>query len=75
MPCFDPRDHERVVYQKGVDPEYQREAERLQKKVDVLTDLLCKAGRARVNKTAIPVAVLKWWDDHCEWDRKRGEPW
>lgn len=75
MPCRDPRDDERIVYTKGVDPEFQRKAERLQKKVNELTDLLCQTGRARLHKKEIPVSVLKWWDDHCEMDRKRGEPW
>ena len=48
----------------------------LRLKVDTLTDLLCKAGRARQNPyEQYPPEVLKWWEDHCEIDRKRGEPW
>ena len=64
MPCYDPR----------VECSSNEVAE-LRAKVDTLTDLLCKAGRARHNKTNIPPEVLKWWEDHCEIDRKRGEPW
>ena len=45
------------------------------KKLDKLTDLLCKAGRARKNKTNIPQADLTWWDDHYKLDAERGEPW
>lgn len=75
MPCRDPRDDVRVVYEKGVDPHFKYEAERLSKRCAELTNLLCSAGRARYNKTDIPVAVLKWWDEHCKIDRARGEPW
>lgn len=77
MPCYDPQNQPiietRIV--NGVDPSYKTEAERLSKRCAELTDLLCKAGRARMNKTDIPVEVLNWWDRHCEMDRQRGEPW
>jgi hypothetical protein len=76
MPCSDSRDNEpRIVYRNGPDPEYERENARLLAKVDVLTDLLCKTGRARRNKTDIPPEVLNWWDEHCKLDKSRGEPW
>lgn len=75
MPCRDPRDDVRVVYEKGVDPFYEEEAKRLALRCNMLTNLLCQAGRARHNKTDIPVEVLKWWDNHCKMDRLRGEPW
>lgn len=75
MPCRDINDECRVVYENGHDPHYKMEAERLSKRSKELTDLLCKAGRARYNKTNIPAEVLAWWSRHCEIDRKRGEPW
>jgi len=75
MPCFDDRDAIRVEYRDGHDPAMQREAQRLKKKVDELTNLLCLTGRARKNRTNIPKAVLDWWDDHCKYDNARGEPW
>jgi hypothetical protein len=77
MPCFDPQDQPRVVERvvNGVSVQWKVEAERLSARCDALTKLLCKAGRARKNKTDIPVDVLNWWDEHCEIDRKHGEPW
>ena len=48
---------------------------KLRNTVNILTDLLCKTGRARYNKTHIPPEVLNWWVDHCKWDEERGEPW
>jgi hypothetical protein len=70
------------VYAKGHDPHYKtmynearQEALRISKRAAALTDLLCKAGRARHNKTDIPPEVLKWWEEHCKLDRLRGEPW
>lgn len=76
MPCFDGRSGDgRVVYEKGFDPDSKRIIQNQKKRLDSLTDLLCKAGRARSNKTDIPLEVLQWWDDHCKLDKKRGEPW
>jgi hypothetical protein len=75
MPCYDPRDDTRVVYEKGHDPQYREEAKRLSQRCQELTNLLCMAGRARHNKTEIPPEVLNWWEDHCKRDRKKGEPW
>lgn len=75
MPCYDSRDDIRTVYEKGHDPAAQRRADELKRRLDEVTDLLCKAGRARYNGTKIPAAVLKWWDDHCKIDKSRGEPW
>ena len=79
MPCYDGRDdcriETRIVYREGIDPSWKVEAERLSERCKLLTDLLCKAGRARVNKTDIPPEVLSWWDEHCEIDRQHGEPW
>jgi hypothetical protein len=75
MPCSDGRDNIRVEYEKGHDPHYREEARRLSARCAELTDLLCKAGRARYTKSNIPQSVLKWWEEHCEIDRKRGEPW
>lgn len=53
----------------------EAEIVKLMTAVNTLTDLLCKAGRARHNKTNIPPEVLNWWADHCKWDEQRGEPW
>lgn len=82
MPCYDPRDHEKIVYEKGHDPHFaqrarqlESEVKRLQQRNDTVVDLLCKAGRARYRKTLIPKEVLAWWDEHCKIDRARGEPW
>lgn len=75
MPCSDGRDDVRIEYVRGVDPHYKAEADRLSKRCKTLTDLLCKAGRARYRKTEIPKEVLQWWDEHCKIDRARGEPW
>lgn len=54
---------------------YENESQRLSTRCANLTVLLCAAGRARYNKTDIPVAVLQWWEEHCEIDRLHGEPW
>lgn len=82
MPCYDGRDSVRVIYKDGLDPRYREESEQLRRETKrlsdrcrKLTDLLCKAGRARYRKTTIPVEVLKWWDEHCKIDRAHGEPW
>lgn len=82
MPCRDMDDDIRYVYKEGHDPLYKKRFEGAQvllnerkKRLDELTDLLCKAGRARYNKTKIPKEVLQWWDEHCKIDRARGEPW
>lgn len=75
MPCNDDRDSVRTVYKDGFDPYFQEEAKRLSARCHELTTLLCSAGRARYNKTEIPIAVLKWWDEHCQIDKNRGEPW
>lgn len=82
MPCRDYDDEVRVVYRDGTDPSDRERANRLEKdlakaqnKLDMLTDLLCKAGRARYRKTDIPPEVLSWWIKHCEIDARRGEPW
>lgn len=75
MPCYDARDNVRVVYEKGVDPYYKAEAERLSARCKEMTILLCAAGRARYRKEEIPVEVLNWWDEHCTLDREHGEPW
>jgi hypothetical protein len=76
MPCHDSRDREpRIVYKEGVDPMYKKRVEVLETRCDALTDLLCKAGKSRHNKTDVPKEVLSWWESHCKWDRARGEPW
>jgi len=77
MPCSDSRDreNERIIYRDGRDPADQEQISVLRSRLDLLTDLLCKAGRARRNKTEIPAEVLQWWDDHCKRDAQRGEPW
>ena len=75
MPCYDPRDNTRVVYEKGHDPHFAEEAKRLSIRCKELTNLLCQAGRARHNNTNIPYEVIAWWDNHCKLDKSRGEPW
>lgn len=78
MPCYDPRDdirERRVVVDVDENKELIAENNALRARLDNLTDLLCKTGRARYNKTNIPKEVLDWWDEHCEIDRQRGEPW
>lgn len=75
MPCYDDRDKCRVVYEKGHDPKFREEAERLSHRCQELTNLLCQVGRARYKKTNVPAAVLEWWDTHCKLDKRRGEPW
>lgn len=47
MPCRNPEDDVRVLYENGVDPQYKLEAERLSARCQELTQLLCEAGRAR----------------------------
>ncbi len=75
MPCSDSRDNVTIRYEKGVDPAYQHEAQRLSKRCQELTQLLCKAGRAKYGRTDIPPEVLNWWQEHCKLDRAHGEPW
>ena len=84
MPCHDPRDsstyHSDKIdrFCKDVcDTRGRLESDnaRLSERCKEMTDLLCKAGRARHSKTDIPVEVLKWWDEHMELDRTHGEPW
>lgn len=74
MPCRDDCGPA-PIYERGHDPHFMREAKRLQKKCDELTDMLCSVGRARYRKTNIPPKVLNWWQNHCKWDAERGEPW
>lgn len=61
MPCYDPDTH--------------LEPERLRQKIHMLTDLLCKAGRAYANETPIPKEVVEFWLEHRKLDKERGEPW
>lgn len=68
MPCYEPR--------TSINEAAARDSIHiLEARIDRLTDLLCKAGRARKNKTEIPSDVLSWWEKHCEEDRQRGEMW
>ena len=73
MPCTDGG----IPYQEPTSKQRKKiQRIQLEEKVDYLTDLLCQAGRARYNnRERIPVEVLEWWQDHCEIDAERGEPW
>jgi hypothetical protein len=56
MPCYDPDTHERP--------------ERLAKKVNVLTDMLCRTCQ-QVGAYDLPDDVAVWWDNHKVFDEKR----
>lgn len=84
MPCSNQGTypHVQTIYSEGPDPSDKIVIKRLRVELaeaktrnDFLADLLCKTGRARANKTDIPADVLSWWDEHCKFDRQRGEPW
>ena len=45
------------------------------KELDRLTNLLCKAGRAHLNKKSVPMDVRLWWSVHRCADEARGEKW
>lgn len=63
----------------GVVSEYEGIPERvvclLEERVHLLTDLLCKIGRALSEERPIPVECVKWLEDHACFDKERGEPW
>lgn len=74
MPCNSPEPTRDELYEDFIN-NLPKEIKRLKKECDYLTDLLCMAGRAYTNKTAIPNDVLKWWEDHKKWDDARGSKW
>jgi hypothetical protein len=67
MPCID--DHESF------------HAPNLSKKVNELTDMLCRLmknlefndGKQGVVFSWIPTDILEWWKNHKAWDKKRKE--
>jgi len=62
----DPRYKERL---------HEAEVAELKKRNDELANLLCKAGRASLNKLEVPEDVQRWWKTHSTFDERRGEPW
>lgn len=71
MPCYDYRDH---VKYEDFEPERQRLAA-ANAKNDVLTDLLCQAGKAFLKRERPPQEVIQWWESHAKYDHERGVPW
>lgn len=74
MPCSDPRDSS-CFRESDPDPHLREENIRLSSRCAMLTDLLCKVGRARYRQHDIPPEVLDYWREHCALDSSRGEPW
>ena len=73
MPCFYTGSAEGDA--RYAADEASKRAAKYKKELDRLTDLLCKAGRARHNGIVPPVEVRKWWAEHRCQDAKRGEEW
>lgn len=69
MPCYDPRNSEANY----------TEVQPLRDKIDDLTDKLCRTLRHLYKNypdvKGLPPDVLKWMNEHREWDEKRGEKW
>lgn len=68
MPCFDARSHYNYS-------DHERDSKDLLDKINNLTDLLCKVGRAAYSGDVVPQDVLDWWFTHSGLDAMRGEPW
>ena len=66
MPCYDDRDN---INQDGVT------ITRLLIRCDELATLLCLTGQCYYAKKDMPNNVTEYWEQHCEFDKKRGEPW
>lgn len=84
MPCYDPREHDRVIEVEriinGIDPEIgvelRAEVERLQNRNMVLTRLLCEAGRVHYGiNHDVSMNLNEWWEYHRKQDCEHGEPW
>jgi hypothetical protein len=74
MPCYDHRDSPSYIEENTVKP-LREEVEKLRKRNDYLASLLCETGQAFRKGKAPSAKVLEWWEEHEEFDRKRGEPW
>ena len=77
MPCYDHRDNASYVYENEVEP-LRKEVEELRSRNNELAQLLCTAGQV-VHKRGLErlfsIELLEWWEEHKDFDRKRGEPW
>ena len=67
MPCLSPEAQEQLAQSDKI--------HRLTKSENQLTDMLCRIGRNYFMGKDLPEDVVKWMEEHCEYDKERGEPW
>lgn len=48
---------------------------RLEKEVNKLTDMLCRAGQSWMMHAEVPDDIKEWWRLHQQLDARRGKPW
>ena len=70
MPCNESQ-QERDHYAK----QHPDTGSDLQARLNVVTDLLCKVGKAIKNQEPLPQDVAEWMARHAKADIDRGQPW